>query len=460
MADAIILVCLLVLCLGQVVALFKGRLAAVTYYLCVAPVEYFAVWRFGTWDAARVCGVIVIVGSWLIYPRRARDQRLASPFFVLLVLYGVVATLIGWWFWPTDAFAGVSPVYGKLRAVVQIVGWLIMLGMAWNIALAFAEPGSFEKAQPAILLTGVVLCLYAYYQTAASRFDWPATGIRSPVALATGEMTEERTAGYTLAGTSVFRPGSLVGEPKGLGFTCVFWLALVLSRWLTGRVDIRLGVALLVVVGALWLTASTSAWGGALACLGVTAFYGLLTGAGETGNRQGLSLAALGVLAACAVGVLFLVYREDVADIYEQRWSSRVVDPLSDAPEKTSLEVLADQPYLALWGTGLGGMSFYIARRSTELEHMIFFPNNGLLGFVCNVGAMGLILLFLSVQDGLLAPFRGRGPAQAAQALAVVGLAALLQCFIFAGSWLMSAAIGCLLAAGACSRNSVTDGPE
>ena len=89
--------------IGQVIAVHHGPLPALTYYLCVAPLSYFHIWSFGTWEPERVCGVIYIVGAWLLYYPEPDAPRFRKNPLMLLTVYCVLATLVGVLFWPMDS---------------------------------------------------------------------------------------------------------------------------------------------------------------------------------------------------------------------------------------------------------------------------------------------------------------------------------------------------------------------
>src|SRR5208282_5377895 len=207
-----------------------------------------------------------------------------------------------------------------------------------------------------------------------------------------------------------------------------------------------------VIATALWLTASTSAWASGLCCLGLIATVATVTGSRRSGGMR-LPPAALFVLLVLLVAAAgWLIYRDTASAILEERWSKRMEDPLSDLPEQLALEVLHERPIFCAFGTGLGGMSFYIAEKMAFGQRVVLFPNNGLLALVCNVGIVGLLLGALAVKNGLLTLVPGRRANPEARMLAVAGASAAVQCLIFSQTWVMALAFGLLLAAEFRSR--------
>jgi len=116
--------------------------------------------------------------------------------------------------------------------------------------------------------------------------------------------------------------------------------------------------------------------------------------------------------------------------------------------ERVALERLNSKPVLWLLGAGFGGISAYIAEELAGSSRLVLFPNNGLLGMICNFGLVGLAAMLYSFRRGLGVLLRaGHSHPGEARAMAFVGLACLVQCFIFAQAWLLSWAFGFLLAA-------------
>lgn len=441
MGYYVILGCFFLLCIGQVWALTRGRLAGAIYYLCVAPLGYFAVWYYASWGTMNVCALLLIVGGVLSDLWNGRRVSLFGAWGWVLLLYGVFVTLIGVGSWPIEAMGTTSATYRELRVLVQLNNWFVQIGAAWQIALAFSEPGAFQKARPYLLAVGVVLCVYAYYQFVAYRVGLPATGIGRMV-VATGE--EER-ASFTIGGEEIYRPGSFVGEPKGLGVGIIFWLAVLIAGRFSGRAGKADGIVMLTFLIALLLTSSTSAWASALCMVGLSLYALPRWGGSAIMGVRGIVLVLVAGLAVTGVALLLF---PNMGEIVWYRFVERMQDPVSDLPEVTALEVLKNNPSLAIFGTGLGGISFYIAEALGGEQTLILFPNNGLLGMVCNVGVVGVVLVVLSCWAGIWMLLFARVPADRSRGcVALVGLVLLVQCFILPQPYAFSAALGFLWAA-------------
>ncbi len=78
-----------------------------------------------------------------------------------------------------------------------------------------------------------------------------------------------------------------------------------------------------------------------------------------------------------------------------------VTEGLQDLAEIEAKKILEDNPEMAIFGTGLGGISFYIAQNLGGQQTMILFPNAGLLGLLCDLGVVGIALLLWCVRIGL-----------------------------------------------------------
>lgn len=445
MAEWAVTAIFICICLGQAWAVHSGMLRGATYYVCVAPLGYFSVWYWATWSPDRACAAI-LVAAWLIKGRR---ERLKQPvhFFQVYAYWGVLITLICGIIWPSMAATLPSSAYRDFRIWIQVANWVALTGAGWIVGKSFAYPGAFARARPVILTVGTILSGYAVYQAFALPVGLPATGIRRPVVSVSAEAGGEQFASYTFAGRRVYRPGSLIGEPKGLGAGCVFWLALTVTC-MPFRSAGRLRAAQIgLFVFALWFTASTSAWAGCLALL----LLGLLAFRKVRQSRAlwvvAVTFPALIVISQTASKDSFLSRQIEQA---KTRSTDRLIHegPVGDLAERIALDILNSNPILYVFGTGFGGISSYIADKLTTPGQLILFPNNGLLGMICNFGVAGLLMLLLSLSRGLAIVLRAKDcDTDEARALGFVGVVCLTQCLIFGQTWLLSWSFGFLLAA-------------
>jgi hypothetical protein len=424
--ERVILLILLLICAGQVWTIFRGRVTAAIYYCCVAPLGYFSVWKFGTWGPDRLCGVLLIAAGLLVFPRVRRAPRFDRHPLALFLLFLVSITIVGFFFWPIEAMAGKSAVYGSLRGAIQIVNWIIFIGAAWQIGIALSQPGAFEKARKIIIIVGVLHSGYAFYQMAAYATGLPATGIRRPYQGVGAE--SEQYAAFAIEGRQIGRVGSLIGEPKGLGAISLVWIAATLSLFMEGKTNARLIGALIISLAALFMTFSTSAWGG-FVCMLLIAFW--VTRGQFPWRFTGVLPPVFVLIAGMAILNSSGVLPEGigVAPIIQSRTVERKY--LGDMPEIEAMKVLADRPHMIPFGTGLGGMSFYIAENLGG-SHIIFFPNTGLLAYVCDMGVIGIALLFIALWGGLRPILTRSTRADATtRSLSFIGAVCLIQSFIF-----------------------------
>ncbi len=462
MSDLIVFAGLIGLAIGQVIAVYHGPIPALTYYLCVAPLSYFQIWSFGTWEPERVCGVTYIVGAWLLYYPEPDAPRFRKNPIMLLALYCVLATLVGVLFWPMDSIASRSSVYGPLRPVVSILNWLIVIGVSWRIALTLSKPGAWQKIRPIIIPFGLLLCVYGLYQCVANRFGLPMTDLRVAFRDLTSSGEGEAHAAYLLGGQEIFRPGSLVGEPKALGALCAFWIALVLSNLFDRRINCCTMLSLAIFTLTLWVTASTGAWLGALCCLGLFVIVGY--------KKIGLAtkIIAFMVIASFILMIALLTCTADVgprssekghfSSVIEERFSNRLTgerdlskdyggDYFEANKEWLAVDVLCAHPQFIISGTGLGGISFYIAELLGGVQFLSPTPSIGFLLDVCNSGIIGLLLAGHVLRQGLCPLWSRRSGSHPALGIAFAGTAALTQHLIFAPA-LFPVSIGLLLASG------------
>lgn len=428
MQENLILAVLILICAGQIWAIFRGRLTAAIYYCSVAPLGYFGVWKFATWGPDRLCGILLIAGGLLVFRRVPGIPRFHRHPLAILLTFLIVITLVGTWFWPIDAIAGKSVIYSHLRGLVQIFNWLILAGAAWQVAIALNQPGTLQKTLKILILVGVVHSMYAIYQMVAYSTDLPATGIRRPYEGVGVESGGEQVAAFQIMGETIYRPGSLIGEPKGLGVMSLVWISAMITLFMERKALPLLKWALVVSLVALFFTFSTAAWAG---------FIGMISIALWTARQKIISrfTRLLWVVSLLIFSLAFL----DVSGLLPAEYSltflikERTVmrEYLADLPEVEAKWVLRDHPEMILCGTGLGGISFYIAENLGGSD-MVLFPNNGLLAYICDMGIIGIALLIFSLWRGLRPTLLSVSNLDAdTRSLSFIGTVCFVQTFIF-----------------------------
>lgn len=242
----------------------------------------------------------------------------------------------------------------------------------------------------------IVHGLASIYQLIATTAGLPLIGISRPFGLTAGEASGDVAAFVTKGGESLYRPGGLAGEPKTVAVVYgIYVIAFAFGGYhLTGRV---LGsrawlayVAFLLSIIGFVAAFSTSAIFGLLVALPIAA---VLLG---TGRRRRVLLVAPIALSA---GLLIWMYLTDVNSldsvvaILGERTTGRIEDDELDAPVQASLDTIASNPLVALFGVGLGGSSFLTMAFVGEAFEYSFAPNIGLVLLLVELGVVGCGLL-------------------------------------------------------------------
>ena len=460
MSDQLVTAIFFLMCVGQVAACRKGRLPAVCYYLATVFCGHFTFWYGFTWTLDRACAVVLISAWMMVWKRQPHEPSFIASKLWIVLAYGIVLTVIRSPSWPQGVMDSANSVYSSLRWAVQILNWILMIVTAWIIGTTITSQERLTRVVKPVLLIAAMLCTYALYQQVAFRTGLPMTGIRRPIDGQMGSVTSEGYGMFAIQGTVVYRSNSLVGEPKGLGGACVIWMALLLAEWNSFGRRRRVSYAVLIAA-ALWFSTSTSAWVAAILLLCLTP---ILKGTDNLGWRNAMLAITGGVLAVfvyTTIGVVGSGTEGIVGGIVQSRLADRLGGDaaVSDLAEKASIEVLRDNPSFVLLGTGLGGMSFYIAERMTEVQRLILFPNNGLLGIVCNIGILGLGVIISVASTAILSLRRPHCDAYRRK-LCFVGLGVFLQCMIFNVPLFFSIALGFLTAGAARSNRPLASRPR
>jgi len=456
LSEQIVTSILILICFGQVWAVLQSRTTAVLYYFCVAPLGYFSIWQFGTLDPARLCGGLLIIGALFRFGRPEGIVPINRHAFFYFSLYVICVTIIGLFFWPTESVSGRSLVYSTLRPVVQIINWLIIAGVAWQIAIVVSVPENFQKIRKLVIMIGVLHSFYALYQIVAFYAGFPVTGIRRPYSEIGTAYDVVQYGLDNYFGVILYRVNSLVGEPKTFGTMSLVWIGLLMSLFLESKQDKSSIWKMLLFLVVLLLTYSTVAITGTL--ISISLFLLLSIYNNKLGVWSfivwvfalGVGMFVLGKYNALGLGTGSLL--EIFSERTIQSWQSILIFGPSDLPEVESLEILKERPWLIWFGTGLGGISFYIAQNIGGSD-IILAPNTGLLSFICSIGIVGILFMIIIFRRSLLLPFTLTDSVdKAVKSLAFVGLCLFLQCFIFSAG-ILPFAFAFLLAADFMARN-------
>ncbi len=445
MSEQLITIIFFAICLGQVWALTRSRLTAVIYYICAATLPYFSFWMFVSWDPSRVCGALLVLGGWALYQRPEGVPQAGSYRLWIFFGYVVLLTLAGAMFWPVEAMSGRSAAYGSLRPYVQIFNWLVIVGVAWQIAQALCTKGAFKIARRWLIVLGMLHCTVAIYQVVAFETGLPITGIRR-VAVDVGLNADDpHLAIATIEGLPIFRATSFAGEPRGLASASMLWIAALFTMYAQGRANSHTHMALLLSLFVLTLTLSTSGWGGFFCFLALALYLASSHRKSRWFGAFVVLLLFLGILMAVdSTGLL--PEQISLSSIFEKRWTERVDDPLADMPVKETLKVLSAYPQFVLFGAGAGGMSFYIAENLGGRE-IILAATVGWVNFIGDLGLAGIFLMIAALWGGIRnVPFRRAASDDICRFLAFMGCVFLCQYMISAGSYMLSCAFGFLLA--------------
>lgn len=444
MYERALAIIFIILCIGQIWALRWGRLTAVAYYISVASLQYFSLWMFVTWSPDRVCGLLLILGTLVFYRKPESIYNKSNSLLFVFFAYIVIITLLSSFFWPVSAMRVQSAAYGPLRAYIQIFNWGVVIGSAWQIALALGEKEAFDKIRNWFIGLGTFHCSVALYQVVAYWSHLPVPGIRR-VAVGVGlDFNDPQLAIATIGGLGLYRPTSFTGEPRSLAGVSMLWIAALFTLYTEGRISwygrLCMAISLIVLV----LTLSTSGWGGFFCC--VASLLYLIS------RQKGSGLGGLFIL-ALMLGILLTVDSTgwlpesvSVKTVFEDRWSKRLSNPFEDLPVKMTLDILSDNPQVNIWGAGAGGMSFYIANRLGGSE-LIYASTVSFVNFIGDLGLVGLFLMLAAMWGGARNFLSNRVNCDpTCRNLAFMGFVFLCQYLISAPSYMLATSFGFLLA--------------
>jgi hypothetical protein len=454
MNEVTIALCLGVIGLLQVLACRRGLAWAVPAYLVLSPLSYFSVYSAGVIGPEKICTLIFVLWQFLTRKHWLKSGN-PSVSLKLLVWYGVIITMTAAPFWPTRAMDADSPVYTILRAPVQVVQWLAQFSIARAVA-TWATLADFNS-QPLRLMRGcvVLICLFGLYQIIAHSLGLPYNEIRRTAEQQVDGSRKSESAFFEFAGVDIYRPGSVVGEPKGLGAYCLVHIYIMLAiagRMLLSSRMTSVGLISIANVATLSTSSLVGLFGAQIPAIAFVCK-----------RRALVLLSAIILLVVSCVGVVGVAASlssgsggiDQVIAIVSLRTIDRLEadSPLSDGPEIATIEVLGQSPLMLIAGAGLGGISFYIADYLGGSQNLILFPNNGMLGLIANVGMLGAVLYFINLfkvgSVAIMSPVQSR-----TKAIAVSAFALGVQYMIFPQQIMWVSFVGLSLASLTASSGS------
>jgi len=358
--------------------------------------------------------------------------------------YIAVITFVGSLFWPIEAMSGRSSAYGSVRWVIQVVNWAIIVGVGWQIALALREKGAFDKVRRWLILLGMFHCSVALYQVVAFWTGLPMAGIRRVASGVGLDASGPHLAMATIGGLPLYRATSFAGEPRGLAAVSMLWIAALITLYYEGRSNTRTHLALLLSLLVLILTLSTSGWGTFFFCLALMFF--LSARQKKSGFLALFWILLLPGVLLTADSMGWLPGGISVKEVFAKRWTQRMVNPLNDAPVEETLDVLSNNPRFIPFGTGSGGMSFYIAQNRGG-EELILAATVGWVNYLGDIGLVGILLMIAAMWGGIRnLVFRRAQCDDVSRYMSFMGCVFLCGTMISAPSYMLTSAFGFLLA--------------
>jgi hypothetical protein len=318
------------------------------------------------------------------------EYRLAhSVLYVPLVLIVIAGGLVGALFWPVPE--GVAYAYGEGRVWVQIIifGTLCLTTRAFGSVMLYQ--GAPQALWKGLVLLGIVHGLASLYQYAALLTGLPIIGISRAHNLVTEGQTADFAA-FALDGFEVFRPGGLAGEPKTAA--AVFGVVLlagfaagvpsVASRGWKILFQCAMVLSLVGFLGAL----STSGYIGAALALMVFAIFGLVS----IGSLLRVSIAG-GLIIVGYELLTDAVQLPSLTRLLSDRTLERLAAGQIDGPVEVALQVLQSNFLISVFGTGIGGGTFYIEELLNIQLGYALTPNVGIVALTLEIGVLGFGLL-------------------------------------------------------------------
>jgi hypothetical protein len=352
-----------------------------------------------------VAGALVAAGVVRIALGKQRWVRVPGMFWVFVV-YGIALSLIQLPRGMEGEIAGGALRGSTPRALLQVLLFILELGLVPLVAQMIRDPDSVRHAGRIYIASCVILSALGWLQVGT----WLSTGWNPfPIglvhSLVSGQATESsavlREGTFDLHGITIVRMNALGGEPKGLGTGLAVGLVLIQTALGTGALvpGRRVVATWLFLFASMLATFSTS--GFVLWMLGslMSVMVGVRTRSGVL--RGAVMLVCLPLLAAIvmltAVGWLGAGKGVDWWELAMERTVGR--DYIEDFDEAVG-GFLIDHPTTAIWGVGLGNIHLYAedyipGYAIAYAGGTAFTAKSGALRLVSELGIVGLCLFLV-----------------------------------------------------------------
>lgn len=321
----------------------------------------------------------------------SRHIRKAS-LFVPFVVYTIIGGLISSMFWKVPA--DVSYAYGEGRLWVQLATFLSLVLCTRAYAATFLNAETPLLMWKVVVSIGIIHGLAFLYQYFALVVGLPVIGISRAHGLTLNDAVGD-VAAFNVGNIDILRPGGLAGEPKTVAtlFGIVLVTLFACGNPIKNNKKWNLLYKLSLAFSGICFVASfsTSAYAGFFASIIGVILMGLVR----------LTTVVKGVFAALLLisviqSVLFYADLPNLTDLFTMRFFDRIAELKMgglDPPVEAAIQILITKPQILLFGTGIGGGTFYIQQYLGSSFEYTFTPNVGAIALLLEHGLSGTLLL-------------------------------------------------------------------
>lgn len=338
------------------------------------------------WTFGKVLPILAI-------PYAFRKGKTGLVIFSGFVAYVFLNTIIQSFFW--DIPVGVQFAYGEGRFAVQLFNFSMAALLTRATVLALNDGRQVQVFWRMFTYAMLIHGLASLYQLLAGSFGLPLLGISRPFDLAMSGQVADVAMFGTESGQSVYRPGGLAGEPKGVAVL----YGIYLTGYLFGGSSLLLSQRDRLISRAAFLLALL----GFIAAFSTSAFIGIIPvalvclyvwGIGKF-TKTAFYLLLFLLISVPLWALVSSISLDDFYRIMELRTTGRFDNGELDLPVAASIDEIRTNPLVALFGTGAGGSSFVIMKYLNQAFDYAYAPNVGIVFILVEHGLFGLLLLFV-----------------------------------------------------------------
>lgn len=380
---------------------------------------------------------------------RQNYRRYYFGLFFPLVLYVIIGGVALSFFWPVPQQTNF--LYGEGRIIVQLGLFIGLVFATRAFGHAMCQEAGPILLWKALVLLGLMHGLASIYQYLALSLNLPLLAISRAHGLTLDGGVGDIAAFTIDGGDVILRPGGLAGEPKTAAVIYGMIIISLLGVPRPGSIEKKWkNLCIFSILFSIFGFIVASSTSGFISL--VFAFLLLLLFNVIKIKNYFLILLIFSIIIFITDYILYRNNLPSFSALFGSRVTDRLISGENDPPVQAAIDIMSSNLFVLLFGTGIGGSTFYIQELMNSNFEYTHTPNIGIIAILIENGLVGLLLLlvpffllFLHARNATL-----KNDQQSWEIRFLLAIATSVMIFMMAGSGISMGypiAVGAILAA-------------